>query len=304
MLILLLAMSVCVGAAIVTVAPTATVNDNIMWRRQENEEASSEETSSTEESSSQSSSVPKPSRTTSTTSSSTSTTTTNWWTSMGHDASSTVTWGSFYTWYLGDHISVSGSYYAQCGYRTCDYMWTKCVSNQLFAETAVRACEGNSLYRTCVPTYIVSTYGATVTTTGFACAYKSQAPTTIYVEKPPTTIRALSATQTPNPTSSASSISTPPPSTTPQTEPSGTRNKNGVIAGSVVGSLALISIIAGVVFILFRRKRDAKGYKQGSQNDPDNLPELQYVSREPSRSGQGVQRPEMGQVPVFIGQAR
>ena len=46
----------------------------------------------------------------------------------------------------------------------------------------------------------------------------------------------------------------------------------------MVGSLALVSIVAGIAFVIFRRKRGLGAYKKGSQSDPDNLPELQCIS--------------------------
>ncbi|KAH7120821.1 hypothetical protein B0J11DRAFT_50013 [Dendryphion nanum] len=98
------------------------------------------------------------------------------------------------------------------------------------------------------------------------------------------------ALSTPTPTSTLTSTSKPtstPSPSPPNKEP----NISGAIAGSVVGGLSLFAIVGGVVFLILRKRRQQEaGYKKGNQNDPDGIPELQYVTR-PSMQQEGGGRP-------------
>ncbi|KAL1801322.1 hypothetical protein ACET3X_001664 [Alternaria dauci] len=174
--------------------------------------------------------------------------------------------------------------------------WTSCFHTTVYGSGGLTStCDGE--YGSCYSDIMFTTSGASDAYTRIYCDWTGSHPllsTTLYKELPnnagPTSVVSQSeASTTPasnsNPATSATTPSPTSGSASEQGQPSngGGSNNTGIIAGSVVGGLAVIAFAGvAILYILKRSKRHAAGAPVPSSDGDSTNP---YGTPEMTRSG-------------------
>ncbi|KAF1955157.1 hypothetical protein CC80DRAFT_88503 [Byssothecium circinans] len=178
--------------------------------------------------------------------------------------------------------SISTSYLISAGSSACP-IWTSCGGGYLYgAGGASTFCQSGD-YR-CMTYNVLPSYGASGGQTSLTCSFSSPGKlleTKLYKALPASTgLTAATPTQRFSESGSASPASTPSnggPINTGRPEPASSSTRNtAVIAGSVVGGIAVIAFAGvAVLFILRRNKRNKANDANdaatiGTNGDPHN----------------------------------
>ncbi|CAN9087337.1 unnamed protein product [Alternaria alternata] len=176
--------------------------------------------------------------------------------------------------------------------RTGCEAWTSCFHTTVYGTGGLTStCDGE--YGSCYSDIMFTTSGASDAYTRIYCDWTGSHPllsTTLYKELPananPTSVVSQSeASATPASNSNPSpSASTPSPTASPSNEENqspggGGAGNTAIIAGSVVGGLAVIAFAGvAILYILKRSKRHAAGApipsSDGDSADPHGTPEM------------------------------
>ncbi|KAG9187517.1 hypothetical protein G6011_05388 [Alternaria panax] len=193
-------------------------------------------------------------------------------------------------------FEVSGTSTTSALPRTGCEAWTSCFHTTVYGSGGLTStCDGE--YGSCYSDIMFTTSGASDAYTRIYCDWTGSHPllsTTLYQELPananPTPVASQSEAST-TPASNrdpSTSASTPSPTSSPadrqsQSSGGGGSNNTGVIAGSVVGGLAVIALAGvAILYILKRSKRHAAGAHIPSSDGDSTNP---YGSPEMTRSG-------------------
>ncbi|KAF2279004.1 uncharacterized protein EI97DRAFT_465354 [Westerdykella ornata] len=170
-------------------------------------------------------------------------------------------------------------------FTTCSDGWLKWSTKSVFCVQAGSSCYTDLLYETYGATDALSWLYCNTASTDVVTAYRTQPPANVpaTTTNPSTSINSPSSTQTgPTSTTSTTSTSTPPPEPKP-------KNNAGIIAGSVVGGVAVIALAAVAIFYILRRGRntnagDASAAGAAAAAAPPTYPEYQ-AEKPPAQGG-------------------